>query len=502
MNSHIDSSKSRRGRLQMSSKGIQYNEKMGETTQILDNNDVCIRTRGVGKCYRIYNNPRDRLKQALLRNKRKYYEEYWAIRNIDLDVRKGETLGLVGRNGSGKSTLLKLICGTLSPTEGSIHTKGTVAALLELGSGFNPEFTGIENVFLNGSLFGLSRREIEEKLDDIKAFADIGNFVNQPVKTYSSGMLVRLAFAVIAHVDASILIVDEALSVGDAVFGQRCMRFIRKFKEENTLLFVSHDMNAVSSLCERAMWINAGRLEILDNTSTAITAYTKFCLNSTDEEERYEEEIDNTDQKGEDNNILAQKDNNETSKKIEQENEKNKDGTNWKGKDIKLKELENKNTYKYNIDWREGVDYGNLHAAITSFRFLDEKGIETTTPECGQKVRLSMVCACKIRIENFMVGFILRDKTGLTVLGENNIGNKTLKANVSDTIEVGFEFTMPFIAAGAYTLSIAISEGDPDLPTVMHYKPDILVITPMLKKRVVHGVLALHDINFNSEVIS
>ena len=486
----------------MSSKEIKHNDKMDEAKHFLDDNDICIKIRGAGKCYRIYNNPRDRLKQALMRNKRKYYEEFWAIRNINLDVRKGETLGLVGRNGSGKSTLLKLICGTLSPTEGSIHTKGTVAALLELGSGFNPEFTGIENVFLNGSLFGLSKREIEEKLDDIKAFADIGNFVNQPVKTYSSGMLVRLAFAVIAHIDASILIVDEALSVGDAVFGQRCMRFIRRFKEENTLLFVSHDMNAVSSLCERAMWINAGKLKIIDNTSDTITAYTKFCLNSTDEEDKYEEKTNSTDQRNRDTNILTQEDNNKSKKEIKQESEKSKDKISGKSKDIQSKDLEKNITYSYNIDWREGIDYGNLHAAITSFRLRDEKGRETTTPECGQKVRLSMVCTCKTRIENFMVGFILRDKTGLTILGENNISRKPLQVNISDTIEVEFEFTMPFIAPGAYSLSIAISEGDPDQPTVMHYKPDILVISPMLKKRIVHGVLALHDINFNSEVIS
>jgi lipopolysaccharide transport system ATP-binding protein len=169
---------------------------------------------------------------------------------VSLEVRRGETLGIIGRNGSGKSTLLQMICGTLTPTEGSVQTHGTVAALLELGSGFNPEFTGIENVYLNALLHGLSREQTEERLEDIQAFADIGEFIHQPVRTYSSGMLVRLAFAVIAHVDASVLIVDEALSVGDAVFGQRCMRFIRRFKEAGTLLFVSHDMNAVSSLCE------------------------------------------------------------------------------------------------------------------------------------------------------------------------------------------------------------------------------------------------------------
>lgn len=461
-----------------------------------ENDDICIQTHGAGKCYRIYESPKDRLKQALFRNKRKYFKEFWAIRDINIEVRKGETLGLIGRNGSGKSTLLKLICGTLTPTEGSIQTQGTVAALLELGSGFNPEFTGIENVFLNGSLFGLSKKEVEERLDDIKAFADIGNYVNQPVKTYSSGMLVRLAFAVVAHVKPSILIVDEALSVGDAIFGQRCMRFIRKFKEENTLLFVSHDLNAVSSLCERAMWLDSGQLKNINDTNSVIAAYTRFCINTTIKEESYATKNKDTKEGNEKDVVLAEESEN---KPYNGEKHNNK----IRAEDCAPEEskvVTQHYRHSYNINWREGIDYGNSNATITGLRLLDEKNRETTTPACGQKVRLSIECNCKVRVENLMVGFILRDKTGLTIFGENNIGIKALTAEVSDNIEVGFEFTMPFIAAGNYSISVAISEGDPDLPTVMHYKPDILVITPMLKNRIVHGVVALHDIKFYSEV--
>src|SRR5690606_32134565 len=184
-------------------------------------------------------------------------------------------------NGSGKSTLLQLICGTLTPTAGEIQVNGRVAALLELGAGFNPEFTGRENVYLNGAILGLSREEIDARLDDIFAFADIGEFVDQPVKTYSSGMYVRLAFAVIAHVDADILIIDEALAVGDALFTQKCMRFLRKFREHGTLLFVSHDSHAVTNLCQRAIWLQQGRIVEQGSAKEVSEAYLASLFQSS-----------------------------------------------------------------------------------------------------------------------------------------------------------------------------------------------------------------------------
>ena len=194
----------------------------------------------------------------LLRGRKRYYEEYWALQNVDLEVHRGETLGLIGRNGSGKSTLLQLICGTLSPSLGEVTTHGRVAAMLELGAGFNPEFTGRENVHLAASVLGLSHDEIQDRFEAIAAFAGIGDFMEQPVKIYSSGMYARLAFAVAAHVDADILIVDEILAVGDAAFAQKCMRFIRGFKQNGTLLLASHDVGAVLNLCDRALWLDRG----------------------------------------------------------------------------------------------------------------------------------------------------------------------------------------------------------------------------------------------------
>ena len=188
--------------------------------------DIAIKVQNLSKCYHIYDSPRDRLKQFIAprlqrltwQTPKQYFREFWAVKDVSFEIKKGETVGIIGRNGSGKSTLLQMICGTLNPSHGSIETNGRIAALLELGSGFNPEFTGRENVYMNASVLGLSNKEIDERFDDIVAFADIGEFVEQPVKTYSSGMMVRLAFAVIAHVDADILIIDEALAVGDAFF--------------------------------------------------------------------------------------------------------------------------------------------------------------------------------------------------------------------------------------------------------------------------------------------
>ncbi len=223
-----------------------------------------VRVREVGKCYQIYPRPADRLKQMLFsRFGRHYGHDFWALRDVSFEVRPGESFGIIGRNGSGKSTLLQIIAGILAPTRGEVETHGRVGALLELGSGFNPDFTGRENVFMNAAILGLSPAEIAARFDDIAAFADLGEFIDQPVKTYSSGMFVRLAFAVIAHIQADILIVDEALAVGDVFFVQKCMRFLRAFQERGILLFVTHDTAAVVSLCQRAIWLDHGQVRAM-----------------------------------------------------------------------------------------------------------------------------------------------------------------------------------------------------------------------------------------------
>lgn len=224
--------------------------------------EVVIQVDNLGKSYHIYNTPKDRLKQALWQGRRQYYREFWALRNTSFEVKRGETLGIIGRNGSGKSTLLKMICETLTPTEGSVQTRGRIAALLELGSGFNPEFTGGENIAINARLLGLSEKELEGKFDEIVNFSEISQFIDQPVKTYSSGMFVRLAFAIACHSDPNILIVDEALSVGDFAFQNKCITRIKKLQSEGlTLLFVSHDLSTLQLICNRAIWIHEGKVK-------------------------------------------------------------------------------------------------------------------------------------------------------------------------------------------------------------------------------------------------
>ena len=235
---------------------------------------VAIRVRNLSKMYRIYERPQDRLKQMFWRGQRQYGREFWALRDISFDVKKGETIGIIGRNGGGKSTLLQIIAGTLAPTEGDIQVNGRVAALLELGSGFNPEFTGRENVFMNGSILGFSREEMERRFDDIAAFADIGSFLEQPVKLYSSGMFVRLAFAVTTYLDPDILLIDEALAVGDIFFSQKCYRRLESMLDSGVAVaLVSHTMVDIQQFCRRGIVLRRGQMKFHGPSSEAVRQY-------------------------------------------------------------------------------------------------------------------------------------------------------------------------------------------------------------------------------------
>ncbi|MEP0841112.1 MAG: ABC transporter ATP-binding protein [Phycisphaerae bacterium] len=239
--------------------------------------NCALRVTDLGKCYHMYARPQDRLRQALLRWRgRRLYREFWALRHVSFEVAPGESVGIIGRNGSGKSTLLQLIAGTLAASEGRVEVSGRVCALLELGSGFNPEFTGRENVFLNGAILGMSRAQMQARLDEIAAFADIGEFLDQPVKTYSNGMVLRLAFSVATSVEPDILIIDEALAVGDLLFQQKCIERIRRLcAAGTTLLFVSHDPEAVRSLCRRGVWLDQGEARLIGPAQEVADAYMR-----------------------------------------------------------------------------------------------------------------------------------------------------------------------------------------------------------------------------------
>ncbi|MBU4524556.1 MAG: ABC transporter ATP-binding protein [Desulfomicrobium sp.] len=254
--------------------------------------DNAIIVEELGKCYQIYESPRDRLKQTLFRGRRNYYREFWALRNVQFSVGRGETVGIIGRNGSGKSTLLQLICGTLAPTTGQVFVDGRVSALLELGSGFNSEFTGIENAEMNATLLGLSPKEFSDRLPFIESFADIGGFIGQPVKTYSSGMMVRLAFAVAISVEPDILIVDEALAVGDELFQRKCFSRIEDLKKGgSTILFVSHSASQIVELCSQVILLEKGRVLAMGDPKTMVGFYQKLLFAPDDKQEAICREI-------------------------------------------------------------------------------------------------------------------------------------------------------------------------------------------------------------------
>ncbi len=255
-------------------------------------NDLAISLKNVSKYYKLYDSPKDRLKEALSFSGKTYHKKFYATKNLDLEIKKGEILGIVGKNGSGKSTLLKLITGVLTPDEGSIKVNGKISALLELGSGFNPEFTGMQNIFFYGTILGFSKKEMEEKLDNILAFADIGDFINQPLKTYSSGMKSRLGFAVAVHIEPEILILDEVLAVGDVLFKRKCYAKMEEFfKSGKTIIYVSHDANSVNQLCSRAIFLDKGSILLDSDANTVTKHYQKYIFSTDNEKEKIKDEI-------------------------------------------------------------------------------------------------------------------------------------------------------------------------------------------------------------------
>jgi len=261
-------------------------------------NDIAISLKNVSKYYKLYNDPKDRLKEALNRKGKAYHKKFYATKNLNLEIKKGEVVGIVGKNGSGKSTLLKLITGVLKPDEGNISVQGNISALLELGSGFNPEFTGLQNIYFYGTILGFTKQEMEERLDDIIAFADIGDFLYQPLKTYSSGMKSRLGFAVAVHIDPEILILDEVLAVGDILFRRKCYAKMEEFfKSGKTIIYVSHDANSINQLCTRAVFLNEGNIAMDASPKEVTTFYEKFLFSPVDKQKEMIQSLSQPQQK-------------------------------------------------------------------------------------------------------------------------------------------------------------------------------------------------------------
>lgn len=403
-------------------------------------NNTVIKVEQLSKMYKLYDKPMDRLKESLGFRKTACYQEHYALKNISFTIKKGETLGIIGTNGSGKSTILKIITGVLNATSGSVEVQGRISALLELGAGFNMEYTGIENIYLNGTMIGFTREEIYQKLDKIIEFADIGDFINQPVKTYSSGMFVRLAFAVAISIEPEILIVDEALSVGDVFFQAKCYRKFEEFKEAGkTILFVSHDLGSINKYCDRAILLHNGHNLGEGSPKEMIDMYKKILVNQLDENS----EVPKTAIDAPGYNL-------------------------WK-ESLAI----NPNT----------IEYGNKLAEITDFCISDSERIITNNITKGEKCTIKMRIYFNEYIQDPIFAFTIKDLKGTDITGTNSMIEKINigQVNQGDIKEITFTQQIN-LQGGEYLLSLGCTgyrDGD---FTVYHRLYDVCNITVVSEK--------------------
>src|SRR5437868_10135100 len=380
---------------------------------------LALRVEGVSKQYRIYRRPGDRLTESLTRGRVKRHREFWALRGVSFEVERGTTVGVVGPNGCGKSTLLQIIAGTLEPTHGNVWREGRIAALLELGAGFDPEGTGVENVFMNAALMGFSRRETERLFPAVERFAEIGPFIYQPVKTYSSGMFVRLAFAVAASVEPDVLVIDEALAVGDAVFQHRCLRRIKELQERGaTVLFVSHDAAAVLALCTRAVLLSAGRVIADGAPADVLHHYQRIVM---EREQEYEDEAARAGDAGEG----------------------------------ELSEAVASAPLRYTYRHGDGT------AEIVSAELLDAARRPAEIVETGAPVTVRVRARFQRPADDAVVGFLITDRRGVHAYGTNTkeqqIDLGALRRG--DAVEVSFAFNC-WLARGEFSVSLAVHSRD------------------------------------------
>jgi teichoic acid transport system ATP-binding protein len=421
---------------------------MGETTIQVDH---------VSKVYRLYEKPRDRIKEAFSLSRKVYYKEHYALQDVSFSVCRGETVGIIGVNGAGKSTILKIITGVLNPTEGNVTVNGRISALLELGAGFNMEYTGIENVYLNGTMIGFSREEIDKKLDDILAFADIGDFVYQPVKTYSSGMFVRLAFAVAINIDPEILIVDEALSVGDAFFQVKCYHKFEEFKRQGrTILFVSHDLGSIQKYCDRVVLLDKGRKLAEGAPKDMIDLYKKVMVGL---------ETSDADAGA------------EAPKALEPEAAPGEPAT-----DIPDGQL-----------WRSYMEenpkcsaYGNGAATILDYCVMDQKGRITNVLGANEAYTVRMKVQFHQRLSEPVFALTLRDKQGTEICGTNTMYEDFNTGEVKDRDIRVISFTQQMnLKGGEYLLCLGCTGFNDGQFEVYHRLYDTCLIRVTSGKMVV-----------------
>lgn len=403
--------------------------------------DVAVRVDGLSKCYHIYDRPQDRLTQSLMPRihrllslpEKRYFREFWALRNVSFEIPKGQTIGIIGQNGSGKSTLLQMICGTLTPSSGRIETEGRVAALLELGSGFNPEFSGRDNVYMNAALLGLEKKEIEDRFDDIVRFADIGKFIDEPVKSYSSGMMVRLAFSVQAQIDPDILIVDEALAVGDAKFQAKCFDRLKQLKESGTsILLVTHSSEQIVTHCDSAILLEKGEVLERGNTKSVVN--------------RYHDVLFGTGQITLDPNV-AQPDPRPLAVELNPRH---------LSTDIDLfSSRAGYNPYEYR--------WGDKAAAILDFHLSCEGESYPVSVKSGAQMDVELSVHYRKRLINPIFGLTVKNKEGVTLYGSNS--ELLSQSKMRDTGEVGTNVLIRAsfyanLAPGDYFISLGIATRD------------------------------------------
>lgn len=429
-------------------------------------NEYAINVQNVSKIYKLYDNPKDRLKESLHLTRKKLSKDHYALDGIDFQVKKGETIGIIGTNGSGKSTILKIITGVLNPTSGNVDINGRISALLELGAGFNMEYTGIENIYLNGTMIGFSEEEIEKKMDSILEFADIGDFVYQPVKTYSSGMFVRLAFAVAINIDPEILIVDEALSVGDVFFQAKCYHKFEEFKKEGkTILMVSHDLSSISKYCDRVILLNKGHKLAEGEPKKIVDLYKKLLVNQLDEDDlrQYQEE-------GKESAVEEDVTQKETDK--------------VKPQDITPEKAENlgKQWKTFMAENPDIIDYGSKEIEIIDYCILDEKGNISNNIEKGTEYTVQFKVHFNQNVQLPILALTIKDIKGTEVTGTNTMFEKVnFEAEDGETKIVSFKQKMN-LTGGSYLLSFGCTGFKDGSFTVYHRMYDVVDITVISDK--------------------
>ncbi|MBQ3789455.1 MAG: ABC transporter ATP-binding protein [Lachnospiraceae bacterium] len=408
---------------------------------------------GVSKKYKLYDRPTDRLRDALHLTGKQLYKEHLALDHVDLTVERGETVGIIGTNGSGKSTILKIITGVLTPTEGEVQVDGRISALLELGAGFNMEYNGIDNIYLNGMMIGFTEEEIKSRMDDILSFADIGEYVYQPVRTYSSGMFVRLAFAVAINIDPEILIVDEALSVGDVFFQAKCYHKFEEFKEQGkTILFVSHDLSSISKYCDRAVLLHRGRKLGEGTPKKMIDVYKQVLVGQEPVTGSGEENLLN-------DTMLRAK-----AKKAVR-------------KDRKEEEAQPAG---------EELKYGNGAARITGLSLKDEQGRETKAIMKGSVCRITMEVEILKDIDKPIFAFTIKNALGIEITGTNTMVEKAFLSGVKKGDRKTVTFSQRIdLQGGDYLLSFGVTGFEGDDFTVYERRYDALAMTVVSDKNTV-----------------